>query len=209
LMNVVILCDGNPPRPEQLKEALEHSSLFIAADGGALIARQMGVKPDVIIGDLDSYSVTGNEHGDVIHDPDQETNDLEKALAYAYKQECEEVIVFGATGKRLDHTLKNLSVLKQFDGQFKSLQFKDKYSVLFLLPKHFEMELPLHTTVSLFPLSGKVEEITTSGLKYALTDGTLENGVQDGSSNLTVEKKIEIFHKKGDLLIFINHKTDK
>ena len=208
-MNVVILCDGNPPRPEQLKEALKHSSLFIAADGGAFIAESMGLQPDVIIGDMDSYSETGNEQANVIHDPDQETNDLEKALAYAYKLEGEEVIVFGATGKRLDHTLKNLSVLKQFNDLFKSLVYKDKYSVVFLLPKQYETELPLQTTVSLFPLSGRVEGITTSGLKYTLSNSTIENGVQDGSSNLTTEKKIEIVHKKGDLLIFINHKTDR
>lgn len=208
-MNVVILCDGNPPRPEQLKEALKHSSLFIAADGGAFIAESLRVMPDVIIGDLDSYSETGSEQASVIHDPDQETNDLEKALTYAYKQEGKDIIVFGATGERLDHTLKNLSVLKQFDYQFESLLYKDMYSTVFLLPEHFETELPLNTTVSLFPLSGKVEGITTTGLKYALSNGTLENGIQDGSSNLTVEKKIEIDHKKGDLLIFINHKTDR
>ncbi len=208
-MQVVILCDGNPPRPEQLKEALKHSDLFIAADGGAFIAESMGFKPDVIIGDLDSYSETGNEEGTVIHDPDQETNDLEKALAYAYKREGKDILVFGATGKRLDHTLKNLSVLKQFNNQFKSLVFKDKYSVVFLLPEQYNTELPLHTTVSLFPLSGRVEGITTCGLKYSLSNGALENGIQDGSSNLTIEKKIEIVHKKGDLLIFINHKTDR
>ena len=209
MMNVVIICDGNPPRPEQLKEALKHSSLFIAADGGAFTAKTMGVKPDVIIGDLDSYSETGEELAKVIHDPDQETNDLEKALAYAYKMEGKDVVVFGATGKRLDHTLKNLSVLKQFNSQFETLVFKDKYSVVFLLPENFVAELPLRTTVSLFPLSGKVEGVTTTGLKYALSNGTLENGIQDGSSNLTIEKKIEIDHKKGDLLIFINHKTDR
>ncbi|WP_069129990.1 thiamine diphosphokinase [Rhodohalobacter halophilus] len=207
-MNVVILCDGTPPKPEQLKKELKNSSLFIAADGGAFTADRMGVHPDVIIGDLDSYQKTGQEPGEVIHDPDQETNDLEKALAYAYKMEANHVTVFGATGKRLDHTLKNLSVLKQFHNQFESIIFKDRYSDLFLLPIHFETELPMKTTVSLFPLSGKVDGISTRGLKYSLTDGVLENGVQDGSSNETIENKIEIVHKKGDLLIFINHKTD-
>jgi thiamine pyrophosphokinase len=80
---------------------------------------------------------------------------------------------------------------------------------VFLLPENFEAQLPLHTTISLFPLSGKVEGVTTTGLKYALSNGILENGIQDGSSNLTIKKKIEIEHKKGDLLIFINHKTDR
>lgn len=208
-MNVVILCDGAPPRPEQLKRALKHSSLFIAADGGAFTAEKMDLKPDIIIGDFDSYKPTGDEHADIIHRPGQDTNDLEKALSYAYKQGASEVIVFGATGKRLDHTLKNLSVLKQFNVHFKSIIFKDRYSDLFLIPNRFEINLPLDTTISLFPLSGRVEGVYTKGLKYPLTNGTLENGVQDGSSNLTNREKIEISHKTGDLLLFIIHKTDR
>jgi thiamine pyrophosphokinase len=208
-MRALILCDGTPPRPEQLKIALKQSDLFIAADGGALIAEEFGVRPDVIIGDLDSYQPRGNEDSKLIHEPDQDTNDLEKALLYAVKQECQKVVVFGATGKRLDHTLKNLSVLKQFNEQFDSIIYKDRYSVLFLLPRHFTAEFPLNSAISLFPLSGRVEGITTHGLKYPMEEGVLENGVRDGSSNETVQKKVEIVHKKGDLLIFINHKTDR
>jgi thiamine pyrophosphokinase len=51
----------------------------------------------------------------VIKDPDQQTNDLEKALLYAIKMECSSAVVFGATGQRADQTVKNLSVLKQFN----------------------------------------------------------------------------------------------
>jgi thiamine pyrophosphokinase len=207
-MRAVIICDGTPPRAEQLKIALKQSDLFIAADGGALIAEEFGASPDVIIGDLDSYQPTGNEASDVIHAPDQDTNDLEKALQYAVKKECSDVIVFGATGKRLDHTLKNLSVLKQFNELFDSIIYKDRYSVLFLLPPHYSADFPLNTAISLFPLSGRVEGITTIGLKYPLNDSVLENGVRDGSSNETIQNRVEIVHKKGDLLIFINHKTD-
>jgi thiamine pyrophosphokinase len=206
-MKAVILCDGHPPHKEQIIEELRGDVLFIAADGGAVSARNMGLKPDLIIGDFDSYMPTKNETTEIIHDSDQETNDLEKVLAYAHRKGTEHVVVFGATGQRLDHTLKNLSVLKQFDSVFKSLLFRDIYSDIFLAHSPYRTELPLNTTLSLFPLSGKVEGITTKGLKFALHNESLQNGVRDGSSNVTVEKKIEIEFKKGDLLLFVNHKT--
>ncbi len=204
-MKAVILCDGKPPRLNQLKGQISDHILLIAADGGTRMAQQFDLIPDVIVGDFDSYRPTGNEEAEVIHDPGQETNDLEKALSIALQKGAEDVIVFGATGKRLDHTLKNLSVLKQFDSKFKSLIFKDTYSDILLIQSPFRTELPKGTSVSLFPLSGKVEGITTKGLLYPLHNETLQNGVRDGSSNRTVKKEVEIEFKKGDLLLFINH----
>lgn len=203
----IILCNGFPPLKPQLLEALKDSDLFIAADGGANIAREFRLEPDVVIGDMDSFVETGEEPFPVIKDPDQETNDLEKALAYAQKNKATDVIVFGATGYRLDHTLKNLSVMKQFNSNFSTLLFRDRFSDIFLIQSPFSREIPLYSTISLFPLSGRVEGISTKGLKYSLNDGIMENGVRDGSSNLSIEKKIEIEFKKGDLLLFANHKN--
>lgn len=206
-MKAVILCDGESPKKDLFQSSLSGSDLFIAADGGAYHALNLNVIPDVIIGDMDSYKVTGSESSQIIQDPDQETNDLEKALAYANQQNVSDVIVFGATGKRLDHTLKNLSVMKQFDPIFDTILFKDNHSDIFLAHSPYVKSLPLQTSVSLYPLSGIVKNVRTKGLKYPLNNQDLENGVQDGSSNLTVKKQIEIEFEKGDLLLFINHKT--
>lgn len=204
-MKAVILCDGALSKKTSVKDKVSQSDLFIAADGGAKHARQLSLQPDVIIGDLDSYNPDGNETAEVIHDSDQETNDLEKALSHAAKNHIQDVIVYGATGKRLDHTLKNLSVMKQFNPQFNTLVFKDEYSDIRLVQSPFVKEFEPGTSISLFPLSGRVDGITTKGLKYPLKNEFLENGVRDGSSNKTVEKKVEIEFKNGDLLLFINH----
>mgnify|MGYP006295046401 CR=1 FL=1 len=208
-MNAVILCDGRPPSADVLNRFLDDASLFIAADGGALTAHAMGLHPEVIIGDFDSFKPNGDELSEIITDPDQETNDLEKALSYALKKGATDITVFGATGKRLDHTLKNLSVLKQFDDKFESLIFRDRYADIFLVHSPYHARLPLHTSVSLFPLSGRVAGITTHGFRYPLNNEDLENGIRDGTSNETVENRVEIEFEKGDLLMFINHKTEE
>jgi len=207
MKNAVILCNGAPPLKTQLTQCLENADLFIAADGGGNIALSFNLIPDVVIGDLDSFT----QHDapcTVIKDPDQQTNDLEKALLYAIKMGCSSVIVFGATGQRADQTVKNLSVLKQFNKQFDDLIFKDRYSDIKLISSIHTETLPLNTSLSLFPLSGVVRGVSSKGLKYPLENDTLENGVFDGSSNETIEPIVKITHTSGDLLLFINHQTD-
>ncbi|MEX1062457.1 MAG: thiamine diphosphokinase [Balneolaceae bacterium] len=202
-MKAVILCDGRAPFKKRIIPETESADLFIAADGGANTARTLNLQqPDYIIGDLDSYIAVPDYKGRVIEDPGQETNDLEKALLLALEKGVRDVLVFGATGRRLDHTLKNLSVLKQFHRHFSTIMFIDNYGELILLPPRYSATLPPGTVISLFPLSGAVRGITTRGLKYPLEGESLENGIRDGTSNETVDEKIEIIHEKGDLLLF-------
>ena len=103
----------------------------------------------------------------------------------------------------MDHSLKNLSVLKQFNSCFKELFFIDEYQKVILLKEHLNLQLPVGTIISLFPLSGEVTGIKTRGLKYPLNDELLQNGVRDGTSNESVEEHIHVSHDKGDLLVFI------
>lgn len=202
-MKTLILCNGQPPAAELFDACREWADYFIAADGGGNLAHGFESLPDIVIGDLDSFDQPETDSYEIVFDPDQETNDLEKALKRALNEGAEEVVVLGATGKRLDQTLKNLSVLKQFNNRFKSLIYRDNFGDTLLLPNNYEEKLQIGTQVSLFPLSGKVTGIHTEGLKYSLTDEKLMNGVRDGSSNEVVNSPVRITHKKGDLLMFI------
>jgi len=204
----VILCNGEPPERELILPEIENASLFIAADGGANSAIELGLAPDVVIGDMDSFSPEKKSSLKVLKDDDQETNDLEKALYYAEKKEMIDVIVFGATGLRIDQTLKNLSVLKQFNSRFRTILFRDNHCDIFLAASPTVKKYPAGTSISLFPLSGRVENITTKGLKYPLDNEFLENGVRDGSSNKTITPEIEIHFESGDLLLIVNHSSD-
>ncbi len=201
--SAVILCDGRKPPKKQFIASVNKSSMFIAADGGANIANKLNIKPDVIIGDFDSYKPVDQGGVTIIRDTDQETNDLEKALNYILGQHINRVEIYGAFGQRLDHTLKNLSVLKRYNDKFRKIVFIDKYGVSFLLPPHYSARLPVGTTISLYPLKGLVEGIRTKGLEFPLDSETLEIGKRDGTSNRTLEDQIEIIHESGDLLIFI------
>lgn len=203
IVNTLIVCDGRPPSNSLFEIWHNWSDYIIAADGGIHTIRSFDAVPDLAIGDMDSFDPDGSESFEVISDSDQETNDLEKALNLAVQEEATHITVLGATGQRVDHTLKNISVLKQFDSRFEELIFRDDYGDLLLLPKQYSTELPIHAALSLFPLSGVVSGIVTEGLEYPLNNEKIENGVRDGSSNRVISNPVSITHKEGDLLLFV------
>lgn len=207
-MNTLIVCNGRPPSKSLFDKWHDWSDYVIAADGGTQVVRSLNAEPDAAIGDMDSFEPDGSESFKVISDSDQETNDLEKALNLAVQEKATHITVLGATGQRVDHTLKNLSVLKQFDSRFEELIFRDDYGDLLLLPKQYSTELPIHTALSLFPLSGAVSGIVTEGLEYPLNNEQIENGVRDGSSNRVISNPVSITHKEGDLLLFVGRKDN-
>jgi thiamine pyrophosphokinase len=163
----------------------------------------MGIVPNLVVGDLDSFDPSRFPGIEVEHDPDQETNDLEKTLLRAERDGYADVVVLGATGKRLDHTLKNLSVLKQHRPRFDSLRYRMNDGWLMLSEGDIALSVRPGQIVSIFPLSGRVDGIITDGLKYPLYRETLENGVRDGSSNEATEYRVRIQHAKGDLIVMV------
>lgn len=207
-MRILIIANGSEPSPDLLGSLYESCDRFIAADGGGNAAIRLGYNPDAVIGDLDSFRHSDAYRGELIREPDQETNDLEKALDFARKLKADRVDVVGATGERLDHTLKNLSVMQQFNHCFDQLAFYDDHFFSRILPRDFSLSLPPEHLVSLFPLSGKVEGVITDGLRYPLRNESLENGRRDGSSNETLRGDIRIRHRSG-VLLFMTALTDQ
>lgn len=201
---ILIVANGAKPSEAMLHHYAAQSDVLIAADGGATVCLQAGLRPDVIIGDMDSFSAQP-EFGElnIIVDADQETNDLEKALKHAKNLGGRHVTILGATGIRLDQTLKNISVMQQFYGTFQELVFRDELCWMRILPQDFTFEVSPGTVISLFPISGTVEGITTTGLKYPLTNESLENGVRDGSSNESISSKVTVTHRSGSLLLMV------
>ncbi len=202
-MNVLIVCGGTPPTKKLLEAEINAAKLVIGADSGGHAILGNGFIPDIVLGDLDSFHYTRHEGINVLKDEDQETNDLEKALVYALKQGATHCVVLGTLGKRIDHTFKNLSVLKQFHHKFESLVYRDDYGDTYLIESPYELSIDLDTVISFIPLSGKVTGITTTGVQYPLTNESLEIGVRDGTSNTATSTTVTAVFDDGDMAVFV------
>ena len=119
-LSALILGNGEPPTRALLDDFYSEDMLLLCADGGADTARRYGLKPDYIVGDLDSISRDIAEDQTVRFirvDADNTGTDIQKVLRHAVELGISEAVLLGFTGRRTDHLIWNLSVLKTFGEQ--------------------------------------------------------------------------------------------
>ena len=118
-MTTVILANGEFPYSERTAALLKQADRIICCDGAAERLLAAGIVPDLIVGDMDSLPLPLQERfaGIIRPDKDQETNDLTKAFKAAVDPLPEAIHILGATGKREDHTMANVSLLADYAAE--------------------------------------------------------------------------------------------
>jgi thiamine pyrophosphokinase len=199
----LLLCNGDPPPRTFLRKLIAESGYVVAADGGANIARRIGIRPRVIIGDLDSISAGTKRYFAstlLLRVRRQDNTDLEKGLDFILAQGYRKVVIAGATGKRIDFTLANLSLLWRYTDRLDVEAVGDGWRALPVRGK-----LALHarrgTTVSIIPF-GRCRGVTLRGLKYPLRNASLHVG-QVGVSNVVATSPFTVEVREGKLLVLI------
>jgi thiamine pyrophosphokinase len=182
----------------------------IAADGGLTRCIAAGIRPDVVIGDLDSvdpevladYKSTGG----LVHQfpTDKNATDLELALDLA-DPGCTLIVVGGDGSDRFDHLLGELAHLASRARKFSSVTVHYPPSVIHLVrPGHaLNVDAPVGSIVSLIPLSTRTRRVTTSGLRWPLQEEDLMFGSTRGLSNEFAEPHATITIGTGTLLVVI------
>jgi len=207
----LILGNGEPPSRELINQLIGGDTLLLCADGGADTAKRYDLVPDYIIGDLDSISRESSAGVDPTHiirvDADNTGTDIQKVLRHAVDLGISEAVLLGFTGRRTDHLLWNLSVFKTFAEQI-ALRIVDEYCDLRLIGQRIRFRATIGQKISLCPLDGPVEGITTTGLKFALQNESLSPGLRDGISNVVVADIVEIEVERGDLLLCVQRHKD-
>ena len=199
----LVIANGEPPKKLRLQALVREANVVLCADGGANTALKLGVVPDAIIGDLDSVhteTLVKFRKVPTYQDSNDETTDLEKAIAWAIKAKYDHVTVVGGSGKRLDQAIGNLGVLAKFYPDA-VVRIVDDFGELTYVGRALTFEAKKGEIVSLIPLC-RCEGIVTSGLRYALNGESLELGVREGTSNVVTESLVSVKVKKGHLLLF-------
>lgn len=204
----LILANGAPPSKRLFRMYRTKADCFVCADGGANSAARWGMRPDVIIGDLDSIqSATVRKFSRVrmIRIADQNSTDLEKALSWTLRKGYRRVVVLGATGGRLDHLAGNLSAIGKFSVRA-SIRFVDGDGTLQAVGRGLTFKARPGNIVSLIPLS-RCTGIVTRGLKWELRGETLELGKRESTSNVARTGSVSIKVHRGNLLLFRLHSS--
>lgn len=203
LSRALLICNGEPPSRRLVLRLMRGSDAVVAADGGANVCRRYGIRPDIIIGDLDSLRTSTRRHfktSTVIHVTSQDNTDLEKALDFLVAEKCSHVAIVGATGKRLDFTLGNLSVIWNYTRRINLAIVGDGWVAL-PVDRQRTVAARTGTTVSLIPF-GVCSGVTLRGLRYPLTDAKMGVG-RIGVSNVVRTSPFSVRVKKGNMLLIV------
>ncbi len=212
---MLIVSGGDPPSKslfELIKRDFAPDNI-IAVDSGANALYEYNTVPDFIIGDFDSIDQVVLKHyktrSKVIRYPiEKDETDTELAIRKAVKLKAGEVVVLGATGSRLDHTLGNIFLLKrakEFSIKCTLIDDRQEISLMNDKKEFFSMQ---GKTVSLISLSEKVMDIRTEGFYYPLNGEVLTFGETRGISNIINAEYASVQIGAGELLVIVNLSVD-
>ncbi len=180
---------------------------IICCDGGTRHLSRSGIRPDVIIGDMDSLTGSQLERyrtqgvKTIKYPADKDFTDTELALDYAMNLQPDAIFIWGAWGGRVDHTLSNVFLLSKAQERGIKTYLTDKYCDVFLLDGKAVFTNEQGKTVSLLALTPEVTGVTLTGFLYALRDGTLRLSESRGLSNIITAPKATIRKQSGQLLV--------
>lgn len=200
----LLLANGHPPGSRLWAALAERSSLVCCVDGGADTALRMGVRPAAVFGDFDSVSQAARRSlpgCEWVETADQEFTDLDKAISCLIGRGCRDISVAGGVGRRVDHSLGNLSLTLKH-RQAARVTFHTQAEDVFLLEGRWNLTASRGRRVSLFPLFGRAR-ITTLGLRYPLQDEYLQMGVRDGISNQALGGLVEVVARQNPVLVCV------
>lgn len=204
----LIIANSILPAAPILDECRARADLILCADGGANRARERGIMPDFIVGDLDSISPETRAAfpgAKYIHRPSQYATDLEKTLQFAVELSLQRALLVGISGLRFDHQICNLNIAEKFCSRLE-MELHDEFGVgVFINAQageaHIHLDAFLGQQISLFAFR-RAEGIVTEGLKYPLLDEALEWAVRDGLSNEAVQTEVMIRVRTGALFVY-------
>lgn len=208
-MTAILICGGTVSVDFLKNVRTQYKDAVVyAVDGGLTAADAAGIVPDYLVGDFDTADaslVARYEERCITlrHKPEKDATDTELAIDAAMEQGAEEIVLLGATGSRMDHTLANVHMLFHVMKQGGRACILDENNRMTLHETSFTVKKDklFGNYVSFLPFFGEAKGVCLSGLKYPLSGQTLTAGSSLGISNEAVSEQIEVSFTQGYLLM--------
>lgn len=212
-----ILVGGGTVHESLLRTVLAAGyDLLMGIDGGGKPLVDLGYQPQILLGDFDSLprtyreSLVTNGVELLTYQPEKDWTDLEIGLNYLLSRGYDELLVFGALGGRLDHTLANLSLLyKVKQAGIELVLIGDEQAVTLLSAQEKIRIFPFpNGHFSLLPYPSTARGVTIDGAKYPLDRATLELGSTRGVHNEFLAAPAEVKVEEGSVLVLVEGLQD-
>lgn len=182
--------------------------IIIAVDKGLEVLDKLNIEPKYIVGDFDSinedilikYKKMPIEI--VKLNPEKDLTDTHSAINLAIDLKSTDIVILGAIGTRLDHTIANIHILKIAIDKNVNIKIVNETNEITLIDKNVRVYKDKnYKYISLIPLTTKVEKVSLRGLKYPLNNKTLYIGDSLGISNEQIEEMADISLENGIIIL--------
>jgi thiamine pyrophosphokinase len=183
-----------------MKKRMAEFSFVCAADSGLDVLRSWGVRPNLVVGDMDSIADPSvlADYPDVMPFPrDKDDTDTEIGIRELRSRGFGRVVLAGGGGGRLDHLLAVRALLERPNGPDEWLT---RFERVIRLEEPAQFVVAAGATISVFPLAGGASGMKSSGLKWPL-DGLRWDQGHFGVSNVAISDRIAI--DPGDRPVFV------
>lgn len=216
-MKKVLIITGGRTDTDFVAEAYKEYSpdVVIVADRGVMAAKELDIIPDYIVGDFDSGDTTVVEYfksqfevyGKPMvrtFNPEKDETDTELAISLALILNPKEIVLLGATGTRLDHTMANIELLYRITESGVRARIIDEYNVISIHDKEITLkrDKAFGEYFSLIPFTDSVKGLNIRGAKYEVENYILSSGSSLGVSNEFMKNIVKISFDSGILILF-------
>lgn len=189
-------------RYDRIHSYLREDDFYICCDSGLKHREKLGIIPNLIVGDFDSYK---NPHMDVetiILPCEKDDTDTVFAVKEALSRGFQDFLLVGVIGGRLDHTLGNVSLLLMLDAQGKTAMALDDFSEMQIVSDQPVQIEDCYAYFSLLNISGTAQGITIKNAKYPLDKAEISCEYQYCISNEVLPGKTALVTvNRGRLLL--------
>lgn len=212
----VIISAGSFPN---VQIDIEDGDLVIACDAGFAYAQQLGILPDLIVGDFDSAADAGEEVLRGINeiakaspkrivrlDVKKDDTDTLRAVKIGLSKGYKKFYLYGAMGgRRLDHSLANIQTLLYIKRHGAAGYIMEQETMVLVAENEtIKFHRGNSGYISVFSLSEAAKGVTLKGLMYNISDAELTNDFPLGVSNeFIIDEEAEITVEDGSLLITV------
>jgi thiamine pyrophosphokinase len=188
---------------------LGDADYFIGADGGTHLLEELGLFPDIIIGDLDSLTEEEvrkyQQNGVKVYQYpiDKDETDGELAIDFCYENDLKNIVIIGSTGGRIDQQLANIFLLEYACQKGLEAIIKEPGLEIGLIVETRIFINKKGYQLSLLPLSKVASGVVIQGCKYSLKGETLFRYKTRGLSNSIINNTASVSLEEGILLYII------
>lgn len=207
----VIFGGGEITDQRYARNLISPDDYIICADSGYSYCSSMGVVPNLVLGDFDSYRGDVSKSCEIIrYDTKKDDTDTMLAVKVALERDYKDIVMLGMTGGRLDHTLANIQTIVYAIKQGAIATIVDRNCIVTAITDGQSVVIPFKHkfTVSVFSHSDVCTGVSIKNARYTLDDQTIVNSMPLGVSNSFITNlDVEVSVKKGILVVISNREN--